>query len=64
LDDRVLKYQTVKLSNNVDPEVLKAKAAEGETEVAEEAESTQESSVEGKAETETENYQEGENAVQ
>ncbi len=28
LDDRVLKYQTVKLSNDADPEALKAKAEE------------------------------------
>jgi small subunit ribosomal protein S6 len=62
LDDRVLKYQTVKLSDRADPEVLKAKATEGETEAAEESEITQESSVEAKAETEK--YQEGENGVQ
>lgn len=62
LDDRVLKYQTVKLSNNVDPEALKAKATEGETEAGEKTEGTPDLSLEPEAETE--NYQEGENGVQ
>jgi small subunit ribosomal protein S6 len=29
LDERILKYQTIKLSNNANPEALKAKAEEG-----------------------------------
>jgi small subunit ribosomal protein S6 len=38
LDDRVLKYQTVKLSDQADPEELKAKAAEQRPRPAEAAE--------------------------
>ena len=32
LDDRVLKYQSIKLSNNADPEALKAKTKEPKAE--------------------------------
>ena len=35
LDDRVLKYQTIKLSNNADPEALKAAVEESEVKTGE-----------------------------
>jgi len=40
LDDRILKFQTVKLSDNLDPETLVANKAEDRTEEEQEAEST------------------------
>ena len=53
LDDRVLKFQTVKLSDNEDPEELKAKAEqekskESESTEAEEKTGEQEEAVTGK----------------
>jgi len=44
IDDRVLKYQTIKLSDNADPEALKAKAEEGTTKPGQEASTTEEAS--------------------
>jgi len=46
LDERVLKYQTVKLSDNADPEALKAKIEEGETRAGEDEEIIEEESTE------------------
>ncbi|UCF82986.1 MAG: 30S ribosomal protein S6, partial [Desulfobacteraceae bacterium] len=62
LDDRVLKYQTIKLSNNADPEALKAKTGEGEEEAHEETKPAAEVSPEENGEFVK--NQEGENGVQ
>ena len=42
LDDRILKYQTIKLSDKADPEALKAKKEEPELKAAEESKATEE----------------------
>lgn len=54
LDDRVIKYQTVKLSDSADPEALKAEGEKGKTEVVGDVEDTDETSTED----------EGENGIQ
>jgi len=46
LDERILKYQTVKLSDNADPEALKAKIGEGKTKPGEDEEIIEEESTE------------------
>ena len=62
LDEKVLKYQTVKLSDNADPEALKAKIEEGKTKAGEkEAELVKEES--SGMDSEIENDQEDENGV-
>ncbi len=50
LDDRLLKYQTIKLSDNADPEALKAEGDEGKEEVEETAETAEETSAENEGE--------------
>ena len=50
LDDRLLKYQTIKLSDNADPEALKAEGNEGKEEVEETAETAEETSAENEGE--------------
>jgi small subunit ribosomal protein S6 len=62
LDDRVIKYQTVKLSDNEDPEVLKARAEEGKSKATEATET--EGEIDSEKEAETGDYNEGENGVQ
>jgi small subunit ribosomal protein S6 len=52
LDERVLKYQTVKLSDNADPDALKAKIEEGKTKAGEDEEIVEEESTEIDGETE------------
>jgi small subunit ribosomal protein S6 len=52
LDERVLKYQTVKLSDNADPDALKAKIEEGKTKAGEDEEIIEEESTEIDGETE------------
>lgn len=52
LDDRVLQYQTVKLSNNADPEALKAKKEEEKTEEVDQGEFTPEAAPEKEGESE------------
>jgi small subunit ribosomal protein S6 len=59
LDDRVFKYQTVKLSDKVDPESLRPQADNAEERASEEAEPVVASNSE--KEDGTENNQEGEN---
>ena len=61
-DDRVLKFQTIKLSSNVDPEALKSKEEEGKAESNGETKTLEEPSL--GQESKTENKEEGENAVQ
>ena len=61
LDDRVLKYQTIKLSNNVDPEALKAKTEELKAESDEEAKPAEEMGQEDNGEIV--NNREDENGV-
>ena len=61
LDDRVIKYQTVKLSDNEDPEILKAKAEEDKTKVTEATEA--EEKIVSEEDAETGNDSEGENGV-
>lgn len=62
LDDRVLKYQTIKLSDHVDPEQIKAKAEEDQVETGEETMSPEEIGPEGDGETEKD--REGGNGIQ
>ena len=62
LDERVLKYQTIKLSNNADPEALKAKTEDGKEEAHEETKPAAEVSPEENSELVK--NQEGENGVQ
>ena len=50
LDDRVIKYQTIKLSDNADPEALKADGDEGKAETGEEKGTAEESSTENEGE--------------
>ncbi len=50
LDDRLLKYQTIKLSDNADPEALTAEGNEGQEEVEETAETAEETSAENEGE--------------
>jgi small subunit ribosomal protein S6 len=45
LDDRVLKYQAIKLSEHADPEALKKQAEEGKPEAAPESEAADETSA-------------------
>ena len=61
LDDRVLKYQTIKLSNNADPEALKAKTEEPKDEADEEAKPAEEMGQEDNSEVV--NNREDENGV-
>lgn len=62
LDDRVIKFLTVKLSDTADPEALKAKAEESQSEGAEPSETEEEAGSE--QDSETGNDEEGENGVQ
>jgi small subunit ribosomal protein S6 len=62
LDDRVIKYQTVKLSDNEDPEALKARAEEDKSKVTEATGTEEKTGPEEEAETGNDN--EGENGVQ
>lgn len=50
LDDRILKYQTVKLSDNADPAALKAAGDEGKAETEGIAETAEEISAENEGE--------------
>ena len=50
LDDRLLKYQTIKLSDNADPEALKAEGNEGKEKVEETTETAKETSAENEGE--------------
>ena len=61
LDDRVLKYQTIKLSDHVDPEAIKAEARR-EVAKTDETPTTSEE-INPKEEEMTEKDQEGENAI-
>lgn len=61
LDDRVLKYQTIKLSDHVDPEAIKAEAQQEEAKAGDEVTTPEEISPE--KEVKTEKDQEGENAI-
>ncbi len=61
LDDRVFKYQTIMLSDNVDPEALKAKAEEEKSKAGEETELIEEEGL--GADSEIEDDQEDENGV-
>ena len=62
LDEMILKYQTVKLSNNVDPEELKAKT--GESKTGEDDGKTPTEDVDADQKGEIVNNQEGENGIQ
>jgi small subunit ribosomal protein S6 len=53
LDDRVLKYQTIKLSDKADPEALRAAVEESETETGEDLGAAEEVVVEEEAKTES-----------
>jgi small subunit ribosomal protein S6 len=61
LDDRVIKYQTVKLSDSEDPEALKARVEEDKSKATEATETAGETGTE--EETETGKNNEGENGV-
>ncbi len=61
LDDRVLKYQTIKLSDHADPEAIKAQAQKEEIKRGEEVAGTEEIGPE--EEMKTEEAQEGANAI-
>jgi len=61
LDDRVLKYQTIRLSDHVDPEAIKAEARR-EVAKTDETPTTSEE-INPKEEEMTEKDQEGENAI-
>lgn len=61
LDDRVLKYQTIKLSDNADPEALKAEAGEGEAKAGGDAGTTAE--LNSDKNSESSEKQEGENGL-
>lgn len=50
LDDRLLKYQTIKLSDNADPEALKAEGDQGKGEIEGTAETAEETSAENEGE--------------
>ena len=50
LDDRLLKYQTIKLSDNADPEALKAEGNQGKGEIEGTAETPEETSAENEGE--------------
>lgn len=50
LDDRVIKYQTIKLSDNADPEALKTDEDEGKTETGEKEVPAKETSAEDEVE--------------
>ena len=63
LDDRVLKFQTIKLSDVADPDALKAKAEERRAKTMEKTETPEEVSSEGAGEP-TEEAQEAKNGVQ
>jgi small subunit ribosomal protein S6 len=62
LDDKILKYQTIKLSNNADPEALKSKTEAGEAEADNEAKPTEKISHE--QDSEKVKDQEGKNGIQ
>jgi len=50
LDDKILKYQTIKLSDNADPEALKTEGDKGKEEIEETAETAEETSAENEGE--------------
>ena len=50
LDDRLLKYQTIKLSDNADPEALKTDEDKGKAETGEEEATAKETSAEDEGE--------------
>ena len=62
LDERIIKYQTIKLSDHADPEALKAKIEESEAVAGKEAELSDEVNTEEKGKEEI--NQEGENGLQ
>jgi small subunit ribosomal protein S6 len=62
LDERILQFQTIKLSDQVDPEELKAEAEEAKMKEVEKTETVEEESSEEKTEPETK--QEGNDGVQ
>ena len=62
LDERIIKYQTIKLSDHADPEALKAKIEENEAVAGKEAELSGEENT--KEEGKEEINQEGENGLQ
>ena len=53
LDDRILKFQTVKLSDHADPEALKSQADESSEKASERAEAAEAPGFEGEGEIET-----------
>lgn len=61
LEEKVLKFQTIKLSDDADPEVLKKQTGESEETVVEESATVGESSSEEEGETDKD--KEGENGV-
>ena len=63
LDDRVLKYQTIKLSNNADPEALKAEVEEREAKTGEDLAPAEAEEVALNQEARTESDQEEANGV-
>jgi small subunit ribosomal protein S6 len=62
LDDKILKYQTIKLSNTADPEALKTKTDPGEAGGDDEVKPTDEASND--QDSETVKDQEGKNGIQ
>jgi small subunit ribosomal protein S6 len=62
LDDKVLKYQTIKLSDKADPEALKSKTEVGEAEEGDETTPTEE--VSHDKDSEKVKDQEGKNGIQ
>lgn len=62
LDDKILKYQTIKLSDNADPEALKSKTEPGEAEAGDEAKPAEE--VSHDQDSEKVKDQEGKNGIQ
>ena len=62
LDDKILKYQTIKLSDNADPEALKPKTETGEAEAGDEAKPAEE--VSHDQDSEKVKDQEGKNGIQ
>ncbi len=66
LDDKILKYQTIKLSDNADPEALKPKTEAGEAETGDEAgdEAKPTEEVSHDQDSEKVKDQEGKNGIQ
>ena len=62
LDDKILKYQTIKLSDNEDPEALKSKTEAGEAEAVDEVKPTEEVSED--QDSKDVKDQEGKNGIQ